>query len=96
MSLDQDLRSGAQAESLLSNPAFKKAIEEVEQTIHEAWAACPVRDVDGAHQLRLMLKALTDVRGVLESCVDNGNAARIEIERLRKNVLSPREWKGNL
>lgn len=96
MSLTQDLERGALAESLLSNDAFKQAVTEVEQTIHEAWAACPVRDVDGAHQLRLMLKALTDVVGVLEACVDNGKSAREELERMQSKVLSPREWKGNL
>ena len=98
MSLDDDLTRGAHAETLLSNDAFKKAISDVEQTIHDAWAACPVRDTEGAHQLRLMLKALADVVGALEACVDDGKSARDELERLqgqRNKVLSPREWKGN-
>lgn len=98
MSLTDDLERGAHAEALLSNDAFKKAVTDVEQTIHEAWAACPVRDTEGAHQLRLMLKALTDVVGVLEACVDDGKSARDELERQRgerNKVLSPREWRGN-
>lgn len=98
MSLTDDLERGALAETLLANDAFRKAVAECEQTIHEAWAACPVRDTEGAHQLRLMLKSLADVVGVLEACVDNGKSARDELERIRgerNKVLSPREWRGN-
>jgi hypothetical protein len=98
MSLDKDLDRGALAESLLSNDAFKQAVTECEQTIHNAWAACPVRDIDGAHQLRLMLKSLADIVGLLEACVDNGKSAAEELERIRgerNKILSPREWRGN-
>lgn len=97
MSLQEELNRGALSETLLSNAAFKQAVSDAEQTIHEAWASCPVRDTEGAHQLRLMLKALADIVGILEASVDNGKAAAEELERIRgerNKVLSPREWKG--
>jgi hypothetical protein len=94
MSLDEDLERGAQAARIVSSPIFDTAFKSVEQSIHDAWSVCPVRDREGAHELRLMLKLLGDVRAVLETCIEDGQSAKAEIERLQRKELSPRDFKG--
>lgn len=95
MALEADLERGARAARILADDTFTGAFDTVKQTIHEMWEACPIRDKEGAHELRLMLKLLGDVRGVLEAAVEDGKAAKAELERLNSHrVLSPREWKG--
>lgn len=96
MSLEHDLERGARAARILADDIFTGAFDEVKKTIHDMWEACPVRDREGAHELRLMLKLLGDVRAVLEATIDDGKAAKAELERLNQNkVLSPRDWRGN-
>ena len=93
--LKADLDRGVRAERLLTDPFIDEAFKAVSQSIHDRWEVCPVRDMEGAHQLRLMLKLLGDVRAVFESAVADGKAAAAELERLdSRRVLSPREWQG--
>jgi hypothetical protein len=95
MSLPKDVERGSRAQTLLTDPLFSEAFENVRTAIHEKWEACPLRDRDGAHELRLMLKLLGDVRAVLESTIVDGKVASAELERLNRRVLSPAQWKGN-
>ncbi len=94
MTLQKDVERGARANALLEDPLLKEAFQSVEQAIHEKWAECPLRDKEGAHGLRLMLKLLGDVRAVLESTVADGKVAAAELERLNRRVLSPAQWSG--
>lgn len=92
MSLEDDITRGAKAQALLQNPVFTEAFDSVSQAIHDQWANCPVRDRDGAHELRLMLKLLTDVRAVFELAVTDGKEARRRIDELNRPVLTPKQW----
>ena len=96
MSLDTDLERGAQAARILSSPIFDDAFKSVEQAIHDLWSVCPTRDREGAHELLLKLKALHDVRQALEAAVEDAKSAKAELERQRRQELSPREWKGTV
>jgi hypothetical protein len=69
-------------------------MENVRQAIHERWASAPLADHAGAHELKLMLKLLTDVQTVLEVAVADGNEARRELDRLNSKVMSPKQWIG--
>ena len=95
MSLKDDLERGSQAAGLVASPAFQAAFASVEQAIHDLWAACPVRDLEGQQLLRLQLPLLGDVRAALESAIEDGKSAQEELERLNRRVITPREWKGN-
>ena len=94
MNLTDDVSRGAEAKALLETPAFVRAMENVRTAIHERWESAPVRDVEGQHELKLMLKLLNDVQSVLEAAVFDGNAAAQELDRLNAKVLSPRQWMG--
>jgi hypothetical protein len=92
MTLEDQMTRGAKAQALLQNPLFVEAFESVSNAIHDQWANCPVRDRDGAHELRLMLKLLNDVRSVFELAVSDGKEARRRLDELNKPVLTPKQW----
>jgi microcompartment protein CcmL/EutN len=74
---------------------LQEAFGSVEQAIHEKWADCPLRDREGAHELKLMLKLLGDVRAVLEAAVSDGKIAAQRLDELNsRRVLSPAQWSG--
>jgi hypothetical protein len=92
--LTKDVERGNQAARLLNDPVLCDAFEEVKRAIHEQWASCPLRDREGAHELRLMLKLTNDVWAVLEAALSDGKVAVQELERLNRKVLTPKEWSG--
>lgn len=80
------LERGDRAAKLLGDPVLSDAFAAVDKAIHDKWAATPLRDKDAAHELRLMLKLLRDVRANLEAAVNDGKveALRIEQEKTRR------------
>lgn len=94
MNIEQDLERGAKAEKLLRDSTLSQAFDDVRKAIIEQWEACPVRDHEGQHELKLMLKLLSDVRANLERAVADGKLAAAELERLNRRALSPAEFKA--
>lgn len=86
MNLDEDIQRGLAAEELLANSTFNWALAEVRKGLCDAWAASPIRDIDGQHELRLLLKALSDLEGVLRSTIAAGKLAKIEVVPQRRGV----------
>lgn len=94
MNLQEQLDRGVKSEKLLADPVFNDAWDAVAKAIHDQWAQCPLRDLDGQHELRLMLKLLTELKQVFELAVTDGKLAAQELELRRRNVLSPKQWMG--
>ena len=88
MTIEADLDRGAKAEAIFKNPLYEESFALVRQAILEQWEACPVRDHDGAHELKLMLKLLGDVRANLDRAIADGKMAAIELDRRRKSNLA--------
>lgn len=88
MSLEQDINRAQQAKFLLDNPIYQEAIEGVRSAIITAWSNAPIRDVDGQHELKLMLKLLTDLENNILRAVNDGKLAQIEIERQKKPLFN--------
>ena len=95
MNLNEDLERGAQAARILASPIYREAFQAVEKAIHDLWAECPIRDKDGAHELRLQLQLPREVEAVLSAAIENGQVAKDELERRNRRFISPREWKGS-
>jgi len=93
MNLEKDLERGARAERLLADPLLTEAFSLVEQAIHEAWAAVPIRDHEAAHELKLQMHLLRSVRGNLEQALSDGKLAAEEVRRLNR-PLSPAQWRA--
>lgn len=86
MSIEADLDRAARAQAILNNPTYQESFELVRQAIHEQWEATPVRDRDGAHELKLMLKLLGDVRANLDRAIADGKLAAHELEFRRRTA----------
>lgn len=80
----KELDSARKAELLTENPVYIQAVTSIRQAIVDKWRACPVRDVEGQHELKLMLKLLDDLEANIKQVVDTGKLARLEIERENK------------
>lgn len=88
MSIEADLDRAARAKSVIDNPTFQESFDLVRQAIHEQWEATPIRDHDGAHELKLMLKLLADVKAQLERAIADGTLAAHELDRRSKLKLA--------
>lgn len=75
------MERGEKAAKLLNDPMMVDAFKAVRGAIVDRWAEAPLRDKEGAHELKLMLKLLTDVQSYLERAVNEGRFAAAEIEQ---------------
>jgi hypothetical protein len=88
LSLDERIRGGAEAQRVLADPAIAKAFADTESAILDKWMACPIRDKEAQHELKLMHKLLGDVRANLEQAVTDGKLAAEEL-RISEQRQSP-------
>jgi hypothetical protein len=89
VTLEADVIEGRKAQALLEDPTLKKAFDDVDTAIVDRWKAAPLRDADGAHELKLMHKLLWDVWANLELSVSNGKLAAEELKRSKEK---PTRW----
>ena len=82
--IEKTLDRAMQAKALLDNPVYTESFSLLRETLHNAWENAPVRDVEGQHELKLMLKLLGDLERNIKRIVDDGKIAQIEIERKKK------------
>ena len=90
--LQKDLSRAAQAKELLEHPVFAGAVDAVRAAIVHQWATSPIRDTEGQHELRLMLKLLDDLPLNIKGALNDGSLARVEIERQSKIDRMRRTW----
>jgi len=90
---ETDITAGNRAQRLLEDEVLTKAFADVRGAIIELWESSPVRDYEGQHELKLMLRVLSDVRGNLELAVHNGKIAAEEL-RMQSRALTPAEWRA--
>ncbi len=80
------IMEGREANDLLESAAFKRATESLRQAIMDKWANSPIRDVEGQHELRLMVKLLDDLIGNLKQAVFDGTFTEKDLEIKRSAV----------
>ena len=74
---------GSKARAILDNDMVKEAFQAVEDGIMNAWKKAPVRDIEGQTQLRLLYKAYQDFRGYLQTAMESGKMADVQLEHER-------------
>lgn len=79
--LRKQAEQGSKAKTVLDSEPFQNAYTAVREAIIEAWENCPVRDREGAHELKLMLKIHRDIYGHLEKAVADGKFAAEELKK---------------
>jgi hypothetical protein len=95
MNLADQRERGQKADKLLTDPLFAQAFADARQVIFDAWEQAPVRDKEGAHELKLMLKLLGDVRAILERAITDGKIAAAELVNQERRDLSPAQFRAN-
>lgn len=81
MNVAEEQRRGEQAAQVLDNPIYQESWQSVRNGIIAAWETAPIRDKEGHNELKLMLKLLTDVQRNIETVMQTGKMAQIQIER---------------
>ena len=81
MNAEQEIVRGLQAQSILDSEIYKECVNQVREAIISQWEASPIRDREGQHELRLMLKLLNDLQANIKTVADTGKLAKIQIER---------------
>ena len=84
MNLSLDVATGSRAEQLIKSDIYQAAVGGVRKAIMDSWANSPIRDAEGQHELRLMLKLLDDLEGHIISMVNTGKLAQKQIEHENK------------
>lgn len=84
MSTDTELRRGEQARQLLQNELYVDAVAQVRQAIIDKWISAPMRDREGQHELKLMLKLLADLTGYIQTTLETGKMAQIQLDSERR------------
>lgn len=83
-SAEQQVLKGQKVQHLLDDPTLAQAFDDLRTAIVEGWSKAPLRDVEGQHELKLMLKLVTDLRANLDRAIVDGKLAAIQIEQERK------------
>jgi hypothetical protein len=93
--LESQVDRGVRAERILNDPLVIDAFQVVAASLHAAWEAAPIRDKEGQHELKLMLKLLTDVKSYFDLALSDGQLAAAEIRSREesKQGYSPAQWK---
>jgi len=62
----------------------------VRHALLEKFEQCSIRDIEGQHEIKLMLKLLGDVRANLQSMLDSGKVveSRISMSERAKRVIN--------
>lgn len=81
MTPQEELQRGRIAQSLLENEIYREAIDAVRNGIIGQWESCPIRDHEGQHELKLMLKLLNDLQSNIKTVLDTGKLVKVQIER---------------
>ena len=81
--LSVEIGRGARAKAVLDSDIYIEAFDSVRKAIFDKWESCPIRDKDGQHELKIMLKLLKDVDGYLRQVADTGKMASIQLEQDR-------------
>ena len=84
MDTQTELDRGFKAQQLLDNEIYQESIQTVRDAIIAQWSESPIRDHEGQHELRLMLKLLNDLTANIKTVADTGKLAQIQVERESK------------
>lgn len=81
------------AQALLDDGELTAAFAAVRQALFDRLEQCPIRDREGAHELRLQLHLLADVRANLHAVVNTGKVIQYRLsmlERIKRGAASLR------
>jgi len=95
MTLESDIERGQHAKRLLNDPLIQEAFGSLSVALHTAWETSPIRDREGQHEIKLMLKLLSDLKGYFDLALSDGELAAqtLKAREESKKGYSPAQWK---
>jgi hypothetical protein len=86
--LEDEVRRGEQAHALITHPLLAEAFDTINTELMQAWQSSPARDVEGRETLWLSVKLLGQVKQHLQSCIETGQLANLDLSR--RGLSAPR------
>ncbi len=90
--IEQRRHNGARAQEVLENEAFQQAFSDIENEIREKWANSPARDSEGREKLWMYLSMLKKVKAQLETTLETGKLATMELEHKKSMLERLKDW----
>jgi hypothetical protein len=79
MELENRINRGSRAKEVIENEIYQEAFEALEQEILTQWGESPARDQEGREKLYLMLGITRRVKGILQTVMETGKLAEVEL-----------------
>lgn len=79
MTLEQRIYQASRAREVLENEAYQQVFADAKQEITEQWTKSPARDQEGREKLWLMLSLLNKLEAMLQSSLDSGKLAKLDL-----------------
>lgn len=80
MTLTDEISAGQNADLLLNNPAYKKAIKDVRAGIVSAMESSALGDQATHNRLVIALQLLSQIEGSIKTVAETGKLAKIQVE----------------
>lgn len=80
MTNQQIAQQGFEANQVLDNPVYQKAMSSLKEEIVRQWKECPVRDKEGQLLLLQLAKLADKFDGILRGMLESGKLAQHQID----------------
>lgn len=80
MTPEQRTYNGDRAREVLDNEVYQQVFADLATEITEQWKKSPARDEAGRHELWLMQSLLSKLQAMLQTTLDTGKLARLELQ----------------
>lgn len=80
------------AARLLEDEILQDAFIQVKAALLEKFENSPIRDIEGQHELRVMLKLLADVKGNIEQVIARGTLEKSRMEKTKEVIKQVVRW----
>ncbi len=81
MTPEQALQKANAAKRIFDDPLTQETLDLMEREVHEAWLACPIRDVEGREACARMAQTVRKFRDLLRGTMESGKLAADQIKR---------------
>lgn len=92
MTLEDRLYLGDRAREVIENEAFIAAFEATEKEVVDQWMQSPARDQEGREKLWQYLSMLRKVKANLQTTLETGKLAQLELQHKRTMADKARGW----
>jgi hypothetical protein len=94
MDITERMERGSKAKEVLENEIYLESYETLKQEITKQWQNSPARDVEGRHQLYLMIGLTDKLRGIMQQVMETGTLAAHELQHKRTLAEKAKEIVG--